>query len=343
MPVSKTAAAKAKTGGDAGQDEAKEEWAKMIIAAGEKAPPALAPHIAKAAPVIATVIVLLQTAWPHIVKYSTMAGQVYEKLPKAALKVILGLLMCFFGGVFPSTIAAFEAFKLCGGHDAIGHVKALFDQMTNLKDALAEDDAKDNDGDGVADAKQLDGKQLIARKVSVAAKTIDPVQINSHLACFYVAWAGVIASLKLQFARTVTLSCAISETLYEGAEQFILPRAKVVVPEEYEKWIPVVAQWICKFVAVSVAWWIQSIISAVHSGIRGGFMVSRNAMKLANQYGYLNVDHKKTNIDEMAGYVLAFFGLIFQLRSGFDLPLLLKLFFWPLQIVEYSIQWQVSY
>lgn len=338
----KTAAPKKSVAETGPEDERKVEWMKIIVAASAKSPSKVAPYIEKAAPTLATLIVLAQTAWPHVVKYVGIASEMYEKLPKAALKIMLGFLMCFFGGIFPATIAAFEAFKLCGGHEAIKNVQELFAQMAGVKDALAEDEAKDAK-DGAVASTDMDGQQLAAHKVGIAARVLDPVKINGNLGALYVVWAGVVATLKLQFARTVALSVGISDTLFDNVEKHALPRVKPMVPDEYQKWVPVVASWVCKSIAVSLAWFIQSIISAVHGGIRGGFMMSRNAIKLGNQYGFCNINHKETNLDEIGGYILAFIGFLFQLKSAFTLPFLLKLFFWPVLLVEYCIQWQVSY
>ena len=40
-----------------------------------------------------------------------------QKLPTDELGILAGLVLCFFGGLYPMTLAAFEAYKQCGGED----------------------------------------------------------------------------------------------------------------------------------------------------------------------------------------------------------------------------------
>ena len=94
-----------------------------------------------------------------------------------------------------------------------------------------------------------------------------------------------------------------------------------MIPTDYHKWVPIILGWFCKgenmlrvgtqfdcismrrmhppsfltpmepalhtAFAMSIAWYIQAVLSAVTSGIRGGLMFSRNMLDFAHGRGWL--------------------------------------------------------
>merc|ERR1712007_267779 len=97
----------------------------------------------------------------------------------------------------------------------------------------------------------------------------DPAVLNSSLSSLYTGWVGVLAVLKIQFAKVVTLGHAIGSRIYKTVARFE-PALEKMVPEDYSKWVGPVLNWICKAIAITIAWWTQRILSAVHGAIRGG-------------------------------------------------------------------------
>lgn len=59
----------------------------------------------------------------------------------------------------------------------------------------------------------------------------------------YKVWLSVVAVLSLKFAQTVSLSVSISNFLKKPANRFITPIVQVAVPDEYDKWVPVIMGW----------------------------------------------------------------------------------------------------
>ncbi|CAN0532391.1 unnamed protein product, partial [Scytosiphon promiscuus] len=49
------------------------------------------------------------------------------------------------------------------------------------------------------------------------------------------------------------------------------------------KWIAPMINYFCKFVAMTVAWWIQRFISTVQSAIKGGLLFSRSLMCMISE------------------------------------------------------------
>lgn len=319
-----------------------ERYAKLIIGLSDKAPEKVRPYILKAAPIVGMAAVYIRIAIPHIVKFYSMCAEQFAKLPMGLMRAVLGFCMCFFGGVFPGTIAAYEAWSMCGGKEAVASVKVIWGQFEKVLEANKKDGEEDKDGDGKPDVDQLDPKELVIHKTKLILQNVDPAEVSKQLGLLYTGWIGVLATLKIQFARTITLGVAIGDKLYGPTEHFIQPILIKLVEEEYRQWVPVVLKWICKAVAVSIAWWIQRVISAFHSCIRGGLMFGRELVHYMHEKGYVKFDIDDTFIDEGIGWGIAVVGFFAQLYFGFGVPFPLNLFFLPLNFVEAFIAWSVN-
>jgi len=153
---------------------------------------------------------------------------------------------------------------------------------------------------------------------------------------------SVIAVLRVEFAKTVTLAISIGNTMQNMAEAIVLPLLTQAVPSQYHHWIPTLINYVCKSIAIAIAWYIQKVISAFHSGFKGGLMCSRNLLVYCNKKGYLNIKHEDTNLDEIAGWALATLGVYFQIRFGFTLPFPFNIILLPFTILEMVIIWAVS-
>jgi hypothetical protein len=66
-----------------------------------------------------------------------------------------GLTLCFFGGTFPLTLAAYEAFKISGWDTSRAAISDLWEQGREYRRASIADDKKDDDGNGVADVDEM--------------------------------------------------------------------------------------------------------------------------------------------------------------------------------------------
>ena len=223
----------------------------------------------------------------------------------------------------------------------------IFTEAAKIKAISDEDDKKDDDGDGVADVDQIDPKELLMRKTRLIITKCEPGKINTAAGGLYMSWIAVVATLKVQFARTIALALSIADLLQKPCDWLVAPAAFVVVPTDYHKWVPVVLGWICKSAAMSIAWYIQRIISALTSAIRGGLMCTRALVKFAYRRGWklgglICEDDEDTYIDEVAGFLLAFLGFYFQWYLGFYVPFPLNLILFPFEMAESYIQWTIT-
>jgi len=158
----------------------------------------------------------------------------------------------------------------------------------------------------------------------------------------YTAFLGVLAALKIKFAKAAMLSVAVANMARPPVQKYVVPAFGVVVAPEFKQWIPIAVDYSIKVVAVSFAWWIQRIVSAVHSAIRGGRMLSSSIFLYLNEAGIIPIDPATTKADEVVGWVLAGVGLYSQLKLGFSLPFPFSVLFFPLNVMNAVLEWMVS-
>lgn len=164
---------------------------QLAEAAVEYVPESFKPYAEKVAPVVGAfgngviaTLPYLQMAYDACYKFYLVI-QPYQGLETA----IIGFVYLFFGGAFITTIAAWEAFKMCGYDETMRCLRILYDSYAIAKAASDKDDQVDDDGDGIADVKQIDASALVQRKALVMLKVLDP-QIVSEAAAG--AWGGIM-------------------------------------------------------------------------------------------------------------------------------------------------------
>ncbi len=249
--------------------------------------------------------------------------------------------MCFFGGSFLAIIAAVEAFRMCGYDTFMASFNSLSGDIHKVADANKKDNEVDDNKDGIADVKQIATKELVHRKALLFIKNVDPKRLSDAFTGIYMGFMAIIATLKLRFAKAITLGNAIGSALEKPAFKYFLPRVEAALPAEYKKWARPVISVILKSIAMTIAWTLQRIVSVLHSSIRGGLMFSRNMLVYLNEMGHTKINQEDTYIDEIVGGAIALLGLMVQLRSGFQLPSVLALALFPFLAAEYTLEWLV--
>jgi len=87
---------------------------KIAAEGAEKAPTWAQPVFEKLVPVCMATMKAFETAVPYLQKAYDFGREMNERLPIDCLVALWGLILCFFGGTFPLSIAAYEAFKISG-------------------------------------------------------------------------------------------------------------------------------------------------------------------------------------------------------------------------------------
>lgn len=277
-------------------------------------------------------------AIPRIIKFSRAVYSFYKKLPILYVTLIIGFVMCFFGGIYPTLFAALQAAE----HSGLSTVKKALTVLSNEVMVIIEENKKDNatdaDGDGVSDVDELSNREFIKRKTTLVLRKMDPEKVNAALSSLYKVWLSVMAVLSVEFARTIALALTISSFLDKFMTRVFSPILKRATPKEYSKWLPVIKDWFCKSIGMSIAWSIQTIVSAVSSAMAGGLIMSRCIMKIVAK----EKDHNDTMADEIASYGFAAVGFYFQFYFGFGPPFPLNIFLLPLNVAEAWIRWSVT-
>lgn len=218
--------------------------------------------------------------------------------------------------------------------------KCVLDLMKDFKaiqEANKKDDEVDDDNDGIPDVQQIDSKALVTRKTVLFLKTVDPKRFSDAIAGLQSGFLAVLAVLKVQFAKAITLGNSIAAVLDKPANKFVLPLLEKVLPAEYKRWAEPVIHYSVRSFAVSFAWTVHRVISAFHSAVTGGVMAAQNVCEYCNEMKIFEFDHTKSNLDEMIGYALAFLGLWFQLGMGFQLPFIMRILLLPFTMAEWFL------
>lgn len=311
---------------------------KLLVEAFDRAPEQVRPYLRQAAPAIATLWTYFLVALPYLARAFVAVQAFMARMPEKVVYASIGFIVCFFGGIFPATIAAVEAFLLCGGRESLACINELYVEFQKLQAANKKDDKKDDDHNGVADVDQLLAKDLLMRKANLAFQSVDPERVSSGVVGLYTGWVGVLAILKIRFARTVTLGEAIGKQISKPASR-LQPMLEDMLPQEYKRWAPVIIRWTCKTIAISISWWIERVIAAVHSAIRGGHLFGKHLVDHLQEAGVLPKGPDQTNREEAIAWGIAFLGVMFQFSMGFALPFPLNILLFPIRLVESFIAW----
>jgi len=282
---------------------------------------------------------VLFTAAPIVIELGQKAYKIWKKLPYNVVTFIFGAVLCFFGGCYPTTFAALQAAGHGGLTTLVKSLSDLSQEIIIIVEENKKDDKEDKDGDGVPDSKQVEGKEFIKRKIQLCLTKMDPEKVNNAIGALYTVWLSVLAVLKIKFARTVALALTIADFVKKPTDRYILPIMERVIPQDYQRWNPVLLGWLTKSIGMSIAWKIQEVISAFTSACVGGLIMSRALMHFMYK-GKMN--QEETNADEVASYVFAALGFYWQFTNAFDTPFPLNLFLWPMEVAEWYIRWAVT-
>jgi hypothetical protein len=279
------------------------------------------------------------------------AYQIVSVLPTNVMQMVFGAALCFFGGTFVASISAIEAFRTMGGEQTLKDLKYIFSQMSIVSEASAEDDKVDADHDGIADVDQMTASQLAEHKMKLAMLSVDePDKLQAAVGSFWAACLAVLATLRLQFAQTTALALGIADICLFPVLRLLAPLLAWALGKNLKHWVEPIITGSLKLIAIVCAWFLQAIVSAFYSGLRGGKMFAEGAFGLLAEHGILKkfpdslVPDKEpfnpdtTYVDEIIGYPLAAGGFYFQIVHGFELPFPLNVIFLPLTIIEWGLE-----
>lgn len=281
-------------------------------------------------------------------------GRIYNMLPFNVAQMIFGAALCYFGGTFTTTIAAAEAFRTMGYERASADVKALMVELEPLWVANDADDEVDDDGDGIADVDELTPPELLQRKIFIIVTTVkNPDRIQSAIGSIYAALLAVLATLKLEFAATTAMAMGVADMIKKPLIRLGKPKLELVLPPASHQWIEPTIDSTTRIVAISLAWYLQVIISAFYSALRGGklfasglfnILVEKAKVGIVLCPGMVGVDYDPDDsiLDDVIGWIIAAQGFMFQFNTGFSLPFPFSLILFPLSFFEWYLRFQIA-
>jgi len=254
--------------------------------------------------------------------------------PELLFPMAFGLFMIFFGGSFMVIIACIEAYRICGWQQTRDCLITLYNNYLRVKKASEEDDKVDADHDGIADVLEISEGELITRKIKIFLKASDPEAMSNAIAGIYSGMLAVAATLRVEFARTLALGVAIGDVISVPGLKLFVPAFNLVIPHDYQKWVPVILRYVFKILGVSIAITITRYLSAVHSALRGAqlFITSLNIWLAKRNIAHINAFGLFAEEAVMAG--VAFVGVMLQIRFAFNLPFPLNFFLLPVTLIE---------
>lgn len=321
---------------------------------GEMLHPKLGAFIRFLGPFASGFFRMIMFVMPFYWKLLSACYAVYSVLPIHVLQMIFGFALCFFGGTYVTSIAAIEAFRTLGGMKLWDSLTLVYDEMTKVKEVIRKDSVEDKDQDGTADIEALTSTQLAQRSLVLGMKTVEkPEVLQTALVFLWTSWISVLATLKLQFAQTIALALGTADILKFPAVIVFAPPLTLALGPDLKHWVDTIIDTSLKIIAVMFAWYIKMVVSAFYSGLRGGRMFADGLFKLLEEKDMLKdmpdylvpkpYDPDKTYLDEMIMYPLAAGGFLFQVMSGFMLPFPLNLVFLPLNIIEWTLRWEITW
>ena len=178
----------------------------------------------------------------------------------------------------------------------------------------------------------------------------EPERLQSAFGALFVAYLSVLATLRLEFARTTAFALGIVEMIKFPLIRYLAPLLAAALGENIKHWTQTIIETGVTFIAVFFAWWLQMIISAFYSGMRGGRMFSDGLIALLEEQGLMSkvpfieqpFDPDESYLDEIVAYTLAAVGFSFQIFNGFSLPFPLNLIFLPLTLIEWFLRLQIT-
>ena len=280
--------------------------------------------------------------------------RIWNMLPFNVAQMVFGAALCYFGGTFTTSIAAAEAFRTMGYERAKADVDALMVELKPFFEANSADDEVDDDGDGISDVDQLTPPELLQRKAFIAITTIkQPDRIQSAIGSIYAALLAVLATLKLEFAATTAMAMGVADMVKKPLIRFCDPPLQKILPPAAHQWIVPSIDSVVRIIAISAAWYLQQIISAFYSALRGGKLFAEGLFNILTEKAKVGIilcpgmvgadyDPDDSILDDAIGWIIAAQGFMFQFNTGFTLPFPFNLILAPLSIFEWYLRFQIS-
>ena len=282
----------------------------------------------------------------------------YDWAPKKVITMVVGCVLCFFGGTYVVSLAAIEAFIRMGGERLWDDMVYVYDQIKLAGEATLKDEEEVG---GLSTLLKEDGTfeaskpaELMQRRAYVVLTTLkEPNRLENAIGSLWSAYVAVLATLSLQFAQVVALALGTAAALKPTVNTFLAPVLSYVIDPSLHHWVSTIINTTLNLLAMSFAWYLMAVVAAVYSGLKGGRMFADALFGLLAEYGLVAcipsetirslLEPSTSYADEVIAYSLAAFGIYTQIFSGFDIFFPLDIVLLPLTAIEWFLRYQLTF
>lgn len=184
----------------------------------------------------------------------------------------------------------------------------------------------------------------MAHRLMVLSKSIDPENVATALEGLTMATVAILATLRIRFAKAITLGTAIGGVLHSVFSQFTQQILEYSLPDDYEKWIPVINKYGFRYLGVCASWILMRAVTSVFAAMRGSSLFLTGLTAYLVRHGHVTSGTFQAGNPMMvaAWTVLAVLGVYSQISSRFSLPFPLNLLLLPLTIAEQVVVFAVG-
>lgn len=118
------------------------------------------------------VLALATAILPHVIRATAILKRTWKRLPADEAQIIIGIIFCFFGGLYPALFAAIQAIKIGGWSTFQGAMNQLSMEVTVILEASKKDDENNKD-------KKEDEKTYMMRKLNIVLTKVNPEKVRS--------------------------------------------------------------------------------------------------------------------------------------------------------------------
>ncbi|PXF48251.1 hypothetical protein BWQ96_01940 [Gracilariopsis chorda] len=307
--------------------------------AGGSATPALrflAASFEKVEPIAESIAHAISWSWTTLHRYHG----------EDALLAMYGVLLVFFGGVYMTLVACFEAAYQFGWQRIKKALQALYIEWSKARRALLKHSKIDDNRDGIADVKQMDATQLAMRRMVVLSRSVDPEQVSAALEGVCMATVAILATVRVRFGRALTIGTAIGDVLHDTLSGLSTRLLRYALSEEYEKWIPVLNRYGFRYVGVCMGWMMVRLVTALYAAMRGSVLLTRAVQSYLVRHGYVRrqaveVEQGSARMIALCG-ALAATGVYWQLSGSFTVGFPLNVILVPVTVAEGVVTFVVA-
>lgn len=270
-----------------------------------------------------------------------IALQPYQ--PLELTSVLMGFFMAFFGSRYLLLLAAIEAARQSGYKGFKDNLWIIYENFEKIYRQNLLDNAVDADGNGKADVDELSRKDLFTRKFKLFLRVTDPDVVVSAFTGLWVAFLGIVATLRVQFAQTIALGVSIGRVIEGPLNKFVAPVISSGIKSEYRQWVPFCMKQLSSFIGCTLAFLVARALGGFYSAIKGGQMFAMGLIAYLVKHSYISNAHSDQGI-MYSGLVAVIFvtGLYFQISTFFSLPFPLNILLLPASLAENVLLYFVS-